>query len=65
MSNGTEWMPIGCRLMPVIWFRDKGIGEYWIRWDMRNPMWDAGQIVEDLIPISRQDGGVLIGDMRG
>jgi hypothetical protein len=35
-----------------------------IRGDMRDSVWDAGQIVEDLIPNSRQDGGVLTGDMR-
>jgi hypothetical protein len=25
-------------------------------------IWDAGQIMEDLIPISRREGGVFVGD---
>jgi hypothetical protein len=30
---------------------------------IRNELRDAGQIMEDLIPMSRRDGGVLIGDI--
>ena len=31
---------------------------------IRNELRDADQIMDDLIPMCRQDGGVLIGDVR-
>jgi len=31
-------------------------------WDMGYGIRDAGRILDDLIPISRREGGVLIGD---